>query len=273
VREVGDGVSARPFVKWAGGKTQLLPELVARMPTKYGTYIEPFVGGGALFFAVRPTYAVLSDANKDLMNCYRALRASSQQVIELLSKMRFDKGFYYGKRALVTVDPFESAARFIYLNKTCFNGLYRVNSKGEFNVPIGKFKSPPTICDEENLTAVGFALRGVTIFTGDFEAAVSSATSGHFVYFDPPYVPLGGSSDFVNYTKGGFGEKDHVRLRDCALKLAREGVHVMLSNSDTPLVKRLYGNHFDLHRVEARRNINSKGGSRGAIGEYIITSY
>jgi DNA adenine methylase len=173
---------------------------------------------------------------------------------------RFSKEAYYEQRSIQPreLNVFAAAARFIYLNKTCFNGLYRENKKGEFNVPIGKFKSPPTICDEKNLVAVGLMLKSVQLFSGDFESTMSHATKGDFVYCDPP---------------SSFGPAEQERLCDVALRCARRGVRVMLSNSDTPLVKKLYGKDFGIQRVEARRAINSKASRRGNVGELVITSY
>ena len=188
---------------------------------------------------------------------------------------RFSKEAYYEQRSIQPreLNVFAAAARFIYLNKTCFNGLYRENKKGEFNVPIGKFKSPPTICDEKNLVAVGLMLKSVQLFSGDFESTMSHATKGDFVYCDPPYVPVSGTANFTAYTKSSFGPAEQERLCDVALRCARRGVRVMLSNSDTPLVKKLYGKDFGIQRVEARRAINSKASRRGNVGELVITSY
>jgi len=266
--------TARPFLKWAGSKRASVPELLSRAPKTFGTYYEPFVGAGALFFALQPERAVIADANHRLMCTYAALAGEPEKVIMLLRKHDFNHiDDYYYKARDVDIDTrstSEIAAWFIYLNKTCFNGLYRVNKSGKFNVPIGSYKNP-MICDEENLRACSAALAGVTIRRSDFEETVAAAKEGDLAYFDPPYVPVTKTADFASYTADGFTYKDQVRLRDCALALKRRGVHVMLSNSATLLVESLYDEHFTLDRVECRRNVNSKAGGRGPVGEYIIT--
>jgi len=269
---------ARPFLKWAGGKRQLAPELLARMPAKFGTYYEPFVGGGALFFALVPQLragrAVLSDMNTDLTVSYIGVRDDVEGVIACLKEMPYDREFYLetrGKSAQSRnhMDDAERAAWVIYTNKAGFNGLYRVNRKGEFNVPFGRYDNP-TICDEPNLRAASAALKLAHIRIGDFERALRGAEEGDAVYCDPPYVPVSATADFTGYTSGGFGPADQTRLRDCALALKRRGVFVMLSNADVPAVRKLYRG-FKIERVEARRAINSKADRRGAVGEVIIT--
>jgi DNA adenine methylase len=268
---------ARPFLKMAGGKTSLLPEILSRLPPKISTYYEPFVGGGAVFFALaaerRFKKAVLGDVNSELIRAYGALRVHPDAVIEALKKHVYDKTHYYRVRAQ---DPkslklSDRAARFIYLNRTCFNGLYRVNKKGLFNVPFGDYKNP-TICDEENLRAAARALTAERLVDGDFYATLHGARVGDVVYFDPPYVPLSKTSSFTGYAKGGFDLFDQERLRNTAYGLVERGVHVLLSNSDTPYVRELYGSKsFRFEKVQARRNINSKGGKRGKVGELLIS--
>jgi DNA adenine methylase len=265
---------ARPFLKWAGGKTALLPELLKHVPESYGTYYEPFVGGGALFFALCPKNAVLGDMNERLVRTYRALADNVENVITrlLLHASNHGDEYYYETRDIPIDDCDDSmlAAWFIYLNKTCFNGLYRVNRSGKFNVPIGSYKNP-TICDVDNLRACSAALEGVKIRCSDFEKVVASAKKGDFCYCDPPYVPMNKTSNFTSYTASGFTYADQRRLRDCALALKRRGVHVMLSNSATPEVEDLYAREdFTLHRVECRRSVNSKAGKRGPVSEFII---
>lgn len=263
-----------PFLKWAGSKRASVPELLARAPKTFGTYYESFVGAGALFFALQPQKAVIADANHRLMCTYAALAEAPESVITQLRKHDFNHvDAYYYKTRDIDIDDrstSEIAAWFIYLNKTCFNGLYRVNKSGKFNVPIGNYKNP-TICDEENLRACSAALQGTTIRCSDFEETVASAKEGDFVYADPPYIPVTKTADFASYTADGFTYKDQVRLRDTALALKRRGVHVMLSNSATLLVESLYDEHFTLNRVEVRRSVNSKASGRGPVGEYIIT--
>lgn len=270
----------KPFVKWAGGKRQLLPELLKRVPPKFGRYFEPFVGGGALFFTLAAQggiEAALGDANVALMRTYRAVRDDVERVILLLRehKLAHSEEHYYTQRVLGFNNDDGAEARFIYLNRTGFNGLYRVNRLGRFNVPYGRYTNP-TICDADNLRACSRALRGVRLAEGsDFEWIGWSDTFGaakrDFVYFDPPYWPASGTADFTAYTADGFGPKEQTRLRDTALRLKARGVHVMLSNADVEPVRKLYAKGFKIERVEARRNINSRADRRGAVGEVIIT--
>ncbi len=267
---------ARPFAKWAGGKRRLLPQILPRLPEKIGTYYEPFLGGGAVFFALaaegRFKSAVVGDANEELMETYASLLVEPDKVIEILSKHVYEKGHYYAARASSPGSSAARAARMIYLNRTGFNGLYRVNLKGEFNVPFGRYTNP-IICDEENLRAVSQTIRSCGSFrgtAGDFRLTVKGARKGDAVYFDSPYVPLSKTSDFTAYVKGGFDEAAHVRLRDCSKALDERGVHVLLSNSDTPFVHRLYKG-FHISEVKAPRRINSKGGKRGNVSELLIS--
>lgn len=266
---------ARPFIKWAGGKTALLSEILPRLPAKINTYYEPFVGGGAVFFALaaekRFKRAVLTDGNEEVSHAYMALENDVDGVARALKKHVYNEKHYYAVRAQnpEKLGTNSRAARFIYLNRTCFNGLYRVNRKGEFNVPFGKYANP-TICDEENLRAVAEVLHGVDGRLSDFEETVSDAKRGDTVYMDPPYAPASETADFTAYTAGGFGPKDQERLRDVAKKLIDRGVFVLLSNSDTPFVRKLYKG-FKIEKVEAPRRVNSKGGKRGNVGELLIS--
>ena len=270
---------ARPFLKWAGGKTKLLPELLKHVPERFVTYFEPFLGGGALFFALaqrRPKMpAVLSDSNGRLINCYSMVRHELRAVTQYLrgyqSRYKKEPASYYNIREafnVATINPIVDAARVIFLNKTCFNGLWRVNASGEFNTPMGKFKTPPVILDEENLMAVQAALDIVVLKACDF--AVVHPHRGDFWYADPPYWPVGGYADFTGYTREGFGERDQERLRDYALELKKRGVRVLLSNADLEPVRKLYKKGFEMRRVEAPRAINSKGSKRGKVGELLI---
>lgn len=267
---------ARPFIKSAGGKTSSLPEILQRLPSKISTYYEPFVGGGAVFFALaaeqRFKNAVLGDANEELVLAYGALRLHHSKVIEALKRHVYEEKYYYKIRGQdpKTLSPSERAARLIYLNKTCFNGLWRVNKKNEFNVPFGDYKNP-TICDEENLIAVASTLCHARIVSGDFVETVRNAKRGDAIYFDPPYVPLSETSSFTGYAKGGFDLLDQHRLRNTATVLWQRGVHVLLSNSDTPFVRQLY-KEFLIEEVRVRRAINSKGAKRGKIGELLISA-
>lgn len=263
-------MKARPFIKWVGGKRQLLPELVARMPKEFGTYHEPFVGGGALFFEVRPKMAVLSDVNVRLVRTYRGVRDHVDEVVGLLKTYPNDKLFFLvmrGKNIDAGTDA-EVAAWFIYLNKTCFNGLYRVNKKGVFNVPFGDFKNP-AICDEDNLRACSEALQDTVIENGDFCRVLLRALPGDFVYMDPPYVPLSATSSFTSYTAQGFGLQEQERLRDVARLLKERGAHVLLSNSSAGMVRELYKD-FVVEEVMAKRSVNCQGTGRGKIAELLI---
>lgn len=275
-------MNARPFLKWAGGKTQLLPELLKRVPPKVGAYFEPFLGGGALFFALRPKIALLGDANPVLVRTYRAVRDHVENVIGLLQDhaalhVKLGADHFYAVRRSPSdhLGDVGVAAWMIYLNKTAFNGLWRVNKSGEFNVPFGRYKNP-TICDAENLRACSAALQGVEVVHADFRKLDQRFTpfgvSGDFTYADPPYAPLSATSNFTGYTAGGFGPQDQQDLRDLALRFKERGVGVMISNSSAEVIEKLYrGKGFIIAEVAARRAINSKVDKRGPVREYIIT--
>jgi DNA adenine methylase len=272
--DVVASTTARPILKWVGGKRQLILEINRRVPVNFNRYFEPFVGGGALFFDLlaelpnMPSH--LGDANAELIATYTAVRDDVDGVVAALrthAKQHSEEHFY----AVRKQQPRSSAsiaARMIYLNKTCFNGLYRVNRKNEFNTPIGKYVNPK-ICDEDNLRACARALARAELTCSDFSSVVAIARAGDFVYFDPPYVPVSATSDFVGFTAAGFGAADQERLVGCARRLKEMGVHVLLSNADLPGVRKLYEG-FDMERVEARRNVNSKSGNRGSVGELLI---
>jgi DNA adenine methylase len=266
--ETGGG---RPFIKWAGGKRQLLPSLLQHVPTNPATYFEPFIGGGALFFALRPRRAVLADVNRRLIRTYRGVKNNVAEVIRLLRSYPHEPEFFYRFREENIDDgtDAEVAAWFIYLNKTGFNGLYRVNRGNRFNVPFGRYANP-NICDDATLHACSEALAETDLLGEDFETVVAKAKRGDFVYFDPPYVPLSTTSSFTSYTPGGFGESEQVRLRDTARRLKERGVGVVLSNSAAPSVRKLYADGFDLIEVSATRLVNSKATARGAIVELLI---
>lgn len=266
----------RPFLKWAGGKGQLLPELLARLPENFGTYHEPFVGGGALFFALTGrgmlTRAVLSDANAPLVDTYLAVRDRVDDVIAALRRHPNDAAHFYRVRAQDPDDLslVEKAARVIFLNRTCYNGLYRENRAGQFNVPFGRYENP-RICDEVNLRACSRALQRVEVLRTDFTNVLGRAKPGDLIYFDPPYHPVSKTASFTGYDRNGFDEMDQESLRDVFAELARQGVHVVLSNSDTPLVRRLYRG-FRVERVLAKRAINSRADRRGRVAEVIVTA-
>jgi len=268
---------ARPPIKWVGGKTQLLPEILKRIPEKFDTYYEPFIGGGAVFFALaaegRFQHAVISDVNPELIALYRGIRSDVEGVIGLLQACPYSKERFLDLRALDTEGLSDTvrAARFIYLNKTCFNGLWRVNKAGKFNVPFGKFAKPPTICDEANLRACAKVLQNVTITLGDYREVSGNARAGDVVYFDPPYIPLNSTSSFTSYAANGFTMMDQCTLSNQFHMLKDRGVHVLLSNNDCPASRELYRDYV-IHTVSARRNINSKASGRGAITEVLVES-
>ena len=271
----------RPFIKWAGGKTQLLPQFELLYPpaSRVGRYVEPFLGSGAVFFRVlsllRPAEALLADSNEELVNCYRAIRDEIEKVIHRLRRHRSAhcREYYYRIRAQVPTRLSDAAraARLIYLNKTCFNGLYRVNRRGGFNVPMGRYKNPP-ILDAENLRAVSASLQGVEIKRAHFRETPGYAREGDFIYLDPPYHPISRTSSFTSYTEGAFREADQRQLADVYTALHRMGCHVMLSNSDSALIHRLYRG-FTVVKVQARRSINSKSTGRGVIPEVVVMNY
>ena len=258
-----------PIVKWAGGKTKLLPELLAKMPKDYGTYYEPFVGGAALFLSARPERAVLGDMNADLVTMYTAVKANVEEVIRRLAfyANAHDKTFYYlvrekWNKGELAANTYERAAAFIYLNRTCFNGLWRVNKQGAFNVPMGDYKSPK-ILDADNLRAVALALRHTALRSGSYIDTLDDVRAGDFVYLDPPY-----DETFNGYTPDG--TFDQRTLAMVVELLAERGAHIMLSNSDTLLVRELYGS-YHLELVQCGRAINSDGDGRGVVNEVLVT--
>lgn len=264
---------AKPFVKWVGGKRQILNDLSREVPARFHRYHEPFLGGGALFFHLKPARAVLTDSNERLIRTYRGVQKHVEEVIRLLKQhqARHNRRYFLATREWPEVDDAsdaEVAAWFIYLNRTGYNGLYRVNSRNVFNVPPGDYKRPK-ICDEDNLRACARALRGVSVAVASFESVLKRARPDDFVYFDPPYVPLTRTSNFTDYTSAGFGQVEQTRLRDVARTLKSRGVHVLLSNSSAPLVHELY---HDFRRIEvsARRAVNSQAGRRGPVAELLL---
>jgi len=261
----------RPFLKWVGGKRQLLSHLLPLVPDFTGTYHEPFVGGGALFFALRPRDAILCDQNDRLIRTYRGLRDHAEQVIERLRACPHDRDFYlsWRKQDIDGRDDPDVSVWMIYLNRTGFNGLYRVNRRNQFNVPFGRYVHP-LICDEANLRACALALQRAQVFRDDFRSVGARAKPGDFVYFDPPYEPVSATSNFTSYTSSGFGMDDQRTLRDLAWDLKRRGVHVMISNSSAPPIYELYERHFEIHKVAANRKINCRRDRRGYVTELVI---
>ena len=268
-------VDAKPFVKWAGGKRRLIPSLAPYFPPmqQIGRYFEPFLGGGAVFFHLQHPGSFLSDNNENLTELYLVVQDNVEQLIEALKNHHNEEEYFYNVRAQdpALLTPIERAARFVFLNKTCFNGLYRVNSKGLFNVPFGRYKKP-LICDAEGLRAASLALQTAQIHWGDFEQVVNRAQSYDFIYFDPPYHPLNATSGFTAYTADKFDTAHQQRLAEIYHELARRNCYVMLSNSDTPLVRDLY-RRFQIIEVQAGRAINSNPNGRGKITELLITNY
>jgi len=277
---ISGAADAKPFLQWVGGKRDLLSQCGDFFPKQYKNYYEPFLGGGAVFFHLKPQKAILSDSNAELIRAYEGVRDEPEMVIDILNilKSKHSEDLYMRIRLvdreldiLKDLSAAEVAARMVYLNQTGFNGLYRVNRRGEFNVPIGSSLNR-LICDEDGIRTASNALRKVTIAKSDFEEAVSSAGKGDLVYMDPPYHPVSEYSDFTRYTKEKFYEEDQVRLRDLAADLADRGCKVMLSNSDCPLIRNVYRG-FRVHKVKANRLLNSRAEKRGQVSELLITNF
>lgn len=264
-------VPAKPILKWAGGKTQMLEDLLPKVPSSYGRYIEPFFGGGAMFFALQPEQAVIADSNPELINLYCQVANHVDDVIGQLKKYENTQEMFYAVRGQdwTMLSEAEAAARTIFLNKTCFNGLYRVNKKGQFNVPFGKYKKPK-ICDEEGLKAASAALKKAEIVCGDYLLVLEHyAQPGDFVFLDPPYLPISEYSDFKRYTKEQFYEEDHVELAKMVKTLHERGCHVILTNSNHPLVHELYA-PFTIDVIQTKRHISCNGSTRK--GEDVIVT-
>ena len=276
-------IKGKPFVKWAGGKRQIIDILKKYVPDEFNTYYEPFVGGGALLFELSPKKAVINDSNKELMNVYECIKDAKK--FELMCRelnhheTEHSEEYYYqirnldrDKKKYQKIIDYKRAARTIYLNKACFNGLYRVNSKNEFNVPYGK-KQKVNTYEGQNLGIICGYLNynDIKLLSVDFAEAVKEAKAGDFIYFDPPYDSENNDT-FNDYTEGGFGKDEQVRLSEVFKDLHNRGCYVMLSNHNTTLINELYGD-FNIHLIQAKRNINSKGNKRGKVEEVIITNY
>jgi DNA adenine methylase len=270
---------AAPIVKWVGGKSRLMSQLSPLLPPGVALmrHVEPFVGGGAMFFARRPTRALLCDVNPTLITTYEAVRNDPEQLIEQLEQLarEHDARAYYRIRERYNrarkVTPTERAAMFIYLNKTCFNGLHRVNQTGEFNVPIGRY-AQPRIVDPDALRAASRELQHATLQCTGFETLLNSARPGDFIYFDPPYEPVSDTANFTSYAQSGFDRQDQLRLRDVYAALDRRGCKLMLSNSDVPFIRELYRN-YQLDSVAAARAINCNAKKRGPVSEVVVRNY
>jgi DNA adenine methylase len=274
----------RPFLKWAGGKRQLVPEILQYVPKKYGTYYEPFIGGGAVLFALQPSKAVINDSNHELTNCYEVIRDSVEDLIEKLKQHRLAncEDYYYEIRSIDRLEGYdtysqiEKAARILYLNKTCYNGLFRVNSQGQFNVPFGKYENP-SILDEAVLRGVSKYLKQkkIKIINTDFAEATITAKKGDFIYFDPPYDPISSTASFTGYDVNGFDKREQERLKEVIDNLGNRGCRVLLSNSCTDFIVDLYRN-IELYKIEvvsATRAINSNALKRGQVDEVLIRNY
>lgn len=269
-----------PIVKWVGGKRQLLDELNPLMPKRFTTYCEPFVGGGALFFSNQPKRAIINDLNGDLILTYEVVRDNVDELIDCLKFYENTADYFYKIRDLDRnraifdqLSKTEKAARLLYLNKTCYNGLYRVNSAGEFNSPFGNYKNP-NIVNEPVLKAVHKYLsqNDISFYNEDFENTLKRVKKGSFVYLDPPYDPVSNTSSFTGYNKGGFDRTEQIRLKSCCDELSSKGIKFMLSNSSTEFIHELYS-EYQVIIVKAKRSINSNGRKRGEIDEVIIRNY
>lgn len=274
-----------PVVKWVGGKRQLLDEINKYIPKKFNTYYEPFFGGGAVLFYLQPKKAVINDLNMDLITTYRVIKDKPNELISELKKHKNTADYFYELRNLdldsekyKKLTDVEKAARLIYLNKTCFNGLFRVNSSGHFNTPFGNYKNP-NIVNEPVIKAVNsyFKNNGITITNDDYAVILQNVKAGDFVYLDPPYDPVSDTSSFTGYNAGGFTRKNQKELRDVCIELDKKGVKFLLSNSATSYIKEIYdASLFKVLKVEivkAKRNINSNGNKRGEVDEVLIRNY
>lgn len=272
-------IMTQPFLKWAGGKRQLLP-IIKNLIPPCSHYYEPFVGAGAVLLDLQPAMSTINDTNSELVNCYQVIRDNPQKLLKLCQrhKEKNSKEYYYQLReqdrqsGFADMDGIEKAARIIYLNKTGFNGLFRVNKKGQFNVPYGNYRNP-TIADPGVIMAVSTYLNqgNISILCGDFEQAVATAKLESFIYFDPPYHPLSNTSSFTSYSLNGFGEAEQIRLRKLCDRLTDRGCKILLSNSSAPLIRDLYSDfRYQIEEVDASRSINSVSSKRGKIKELLI---
>ena len=270
-----------PFLKWVGGKRQLIPEIKKILPKGIlnCTYYEPFIGGGALFFELQPKRAIINDYNEELINVYKVIRDHPNELIEDLKKHKNTPEYFYEIRALdrqplfYNLNDIERASRIIYLNKTCYNGLYRVNSAGEFNSPFGRYKNP-NIINEPVIRAVSKYLNSanIKIFNKDYQEILKDMPENSFVYLDPPYHPISKSSNFTGYIQGGWNEKDQIRLRNVCDDLTKRGIRFLLSNSASDFIREIYSD-YNINIVQASRAINSDSSKRGQINEFLINNY
>lgn len=269
-----------PVVKWVGGKRQLLDEITPLLPKRITSYCEPFLGGGAVLFSIQPAKAIVNDLNGDLITVYEVIRDDVDLLIESLQRHENTSEYFYAIRdidrdqsAYQSLSRVERASRLIYLNKTCFNGLFRVNSSGEFNSPFGHYKNP-NIVNEPVLRAVNKYLNSADIifYHEDFAETLKRVGKGCFVYLDPPYDPVSDTASFTGYNKGGFDRNEQIRLKECCDELNKRGIKFMLSNSSTEFIRNLYKD-YHVKVVKAKRAINSDASKRGAVEEVLITNY
>lgn len=270
----------RPIVKWPGGKRQLLGKIKHFLPESFNTYYELFLGGGALFFYLQPQKAVLNDINQELINLYYVIRSQPDELIKSLKKHKNEKEYYYQIRALdrdrerfANLSPIDKASRILYLNKTSYNGLYRVNKRGEFNAPFGSYKKPNIINESQIYSLSRYLnLSDVSFFSCDYEKVLNQAQEGDFVYLDPPYDPLSDTASFTSYHSCGFDQAEQVRLKEACDRLNKRGVKFILSNSATVFIKELYREYM-IHIISAKRNINCNANKRGEIAEIVVKNY
>ncbi len=271
---------AAPVVKWVGGKRQLLNTLKPLMPKKINTYCEPFIGGGAILFDIQPSKAFVNDINSELISLYEVIRDNVDELIQSLQEHRNESEYFYQIRdwdrdveKYATLSKVQKASRMLYLNKTCYNGLFRVNNSGEFNSPFGNYKNP-NIVNAPTLKAVSnyFNNAEIYFYNGDYSNVLNDISRGCFVYLDPPYDPISSTSNFTGYTRGGFDRNEQIRLRECCDELNNRGIKFMLSNSSTEFIMEQYRN-YNITVVKAKRAINSVGSNRGDVDEVVVRNY
>lgn len=270
--------SPKPFIKWAGGKRQLIHDIKEYMPKEFNNYFEPFIGGGAVFFELKRENSFINDYNPELTNLYEIIKTKPKQLLRDLQKHKNTEEYYYSIRSLdrdpqkyKKLSKVEKASRFIYLNKSGFNGLYRVNKKGQNNVPFGRYKNPK-YADEDNIMACSKLLQSATITTGDFENIKEDIKEGDFIYLDPPYVPLNATSSFTAYTDKGFDDDMQFRLKELCDYIDNIGAYFMLSNSYTGFILDLY-QEYTINTVKANRSVNCKSSNRGKVKEVLVINY
>lgn len=281
VRMTNKQLTLSPILKWVGGKRQLLDIIIPLVPNKFSTYVEPFVGGAAVLLELKPKKAIINDSNEELINVYNVVKNYPEELFEYLIEhdSKNSEDYFYEVRAwdrdgdYDKLSSIKKASRIIYLNKTCFNGLFRVNQAGQFNAPYGKYKNP-NIINKPAIMAMSYYFNNnnIKIINGDYKNALKGLRKGAFIYFDPPYMPISDSSSFTGYTESGFSLDDQVELRNKCIELDRRGVKFLLSNSDHPKIRELYKD-FNIATVKARRSINSKGNKRGEINEVLVRNY